>query len=91
LAALAKAMAQGGVRAIKAFPLLGDAGSRLHKRERSISWDAVVVCSVDQPGRGPDRCATHHTSAAIGVSSPVEIDREKTSSKPKCFAHPADI
>ncbi|MFN5568997.1 MAG: hypothetical protein ACK495_12550, partial [Bradyrhizobium sp.] len=47
--ALAKAMAEGGVRPITAFPLLGDAGSRLHKRERSISWDAVVVCRVDQP------------------------------------------
>jgi adenine-specific DNA methylase len=49
-AALAKAMADSGVRPIKAFPLLGDCGSRLHKRERSISWDAVVVCRVDQPG-----------------------------------------
>lgn len=49
-AALAKAMANGGVRPINAFPLLGDCGSRLHKRERSISWDAVMVCRVDQPG-----------------------------------------
>jgi putative DNA methylase len=49
-AALAKAMADGGVRPVKAFPLLGDCGSRLHKRERSVSWDAVVVCRVDQPG-----------------------------------------
>lgn len=48
--ALAKAMAEGGVRPIGAFPLLGDAGTRLHKRERSISWDAVVICRVDQPG-----------------------------------------
>ncbi|MBR0780747.1 hypothetical protein [Bradyrhizobium iriomotense] len=48
--ALAKAMAEGGVRPIRALPLLGDAGTRLHKRERSISWDAVVVCRIDQPG-----------------------------------------
>ena len=48
--ALSKAMADGGVRPIKAFPLLGDCGSRLHRRKRSISWDAVVVCRVDQPG-----------------------------------------
>ncbi|MDA9546375.1 hypothetical protein ACM43_18440 [Bradyrhizobium sp. CCBAU 45321] len=48
--ALAKGMAEGGVRPIRALPLLGDAGTRLHKRERSISWDAVVVCRVDQPG-----------------------------------------
>lgn len=48
--ALANAMAEGGVRPIRAFPLLGDCGSRMHKRERSISWDAVVVCRVDEPG-----------------------------------------
>jgi putative DNA methylase len=48
--ALAKGMADGGVCPIKAFPLLGDCGSRLHKRERSVSWDAVVVCRVDRPG-----------------------------------------
>jgi putative DNA methylase len=49
-AALAKAMVDGGVRPIKAFPLLSDCSSRLHKRERSISWDAVVVCRVDEAG-----------------------------------------
>lgn len=55
--ALAKAMADGGVRPIMAFPLLGDAGTRLHKRERSISWDAVVICRVDQSGcwRAPQK------------------------------------
>jgi len=48
-AALANAMGEGGVLPIKAFPLLGDCGSRLHKREKSISWDAVVVCKVGWP------------------------------------------
>lgn len=47
--ALARAMAMAGVRAINAFPMLGDCGTRLHKRERSISWDAVVVCEVGEP------------------------------------------
>ena len=49
-AALAKAMADAGLRPITTLPLLGDCGSRLHKRERSISWDAVVVCEIGRPG-----------------------------------------
>jgi hypothetical protein len=50
----------GGVCPIKAFPMLGDCGSRLHKRERSISWDAVVVCRVDRPG-----CWSHAGDVAL--------------------------
>jgi hypothetical protein len=37
MVALANAMASGGVVPIAAFSMLGDCGSRLHKRERSIS------------------------------------------------------
>jgi adenine-specific DNA methylase len=57
--ALAKAMAAGGIRPIATFPMLGDCGSRLHKRERSISWDAVVVCKVGRSGEWhvPDAAA----------------------------------
>jgi hypothetical protein len=40
--------------------MLGDCGSRLHKRERSISWDAVVVCRVDRPG-----CWSHAGDVAL--------------------------
>jgi len=47
--ALANAMATSGVVPICAFPLLGDCGTRLHKRERSISWDAIMVCKVGAP------------------------------------------
>jgi putative DNA methylase len=47
--ALANAMATSGVIPICAFPLLGDCGTRLHKRERSISWDAIMVCKVGAP------------------------------------------
>jgi adenine-specific DNA methylase len=46
--ALAKAMSESGVVPIKTFPLLGDCGTRLHRRERSISWDAIVVCKAGE-------------------------------------------
>lgn len=47
--ALAKAMAQAGVTPIRTFPLYGDSSASLHKHNHSISWDAVMVCRVNEP------------------------------------------
>jgi putative DNA methylase len=44
--ALATAMSESGVIPVNTFPFLGDCGTRLHRTERSISWDAIVVCRV---------------------------------------------
>jgi hypothetical protein len=38
-----------GIIPVRAFPMLGDCGSRLHKHARSISWDAVMVCKPGNP------------------------------------------
>jgi putative DNA methylase len=46
--AIAQAMAKAGVVAICTFPLFGDSSASLHKHEKSISWDCVMVCKVAQ-------------------------------------------
>lgn len=47
--AIAKAMAQAGVRPIRTLPLYGDSSASLHKHDHSISWDAVMVCRLGEP------------------------------------------
>jgi adenine-specific DNA methylase len=47
--ALAAAMAATGIVPICAFPMFGDSTTSLHKHEQSISWDAVLVCTVGTP------------------------------------------
>lgn len=47
--AIARAMAQAGVTPIRTLPLYGDSSASLHKRDHSISWDAVMVCRLGDP------------------------------------------
>ena len=47
--ALAQAMARSGIIPIQTLPLYGDSSAGLHKRVRSISWDAVMVCRIGTP------------------------------------------
>jgi adenine-specific DNA methylase len=47
--AIATAMAKAGVVPIRTFPLFGDSSASLHKHERSISWDCVMVCRLAEP------------------------------------------
>ncbi len=47
--AIASAMAKAGLTPICTFPLYGDSSASLHKRARSISWDAVMVCRLGEP------------------------------------------
>lgn len=42
--AIATAMARAGVSPICTFPMYGDSSASLHKHDRSISWDCVMVC-----------------------------------------------
>jgi putative DNA methylase len=44
--AIAKALAKAGIHPINTFPLYGDAGTSLHKKGNSISWDCVMVCRL---------------------------------------------
>jgi putative DNA methylase len=44
--AIAKALANAGIHPINTFPLYGDAGTSLHKKSNSISWDCVMVCQL---------------------------------------------
>ena len=51
--AIASALARTGLQPTVAFPLYGDSAVSLHKRDRSISWDAVMVCRLSEPIRVP--------------------------------------
>ena len=51
--AIASALARSGLQPTTAFPLYGDSAVSLHKRDRSISWDAVMVCRLIEPIRVP--------------------------------------
>lgn len=44
--ALAKALADAGIRPVGAWPMFGDGGSGLHKHANSISWDCVLHCEI---------------------------------------------
>ena len=49
--AIGSALARAGFQPVSVFPLYGENGSRLHKRDNSISWDCVVVCAKADPVR----------------------------------------
>lgn len=49
--AIAKTLAATGVIPFQVLPLYGDSSASLHKCEKSISWDAVLVCRVGTPIR----------------------------------------
>lgn len=58
---LAEALSTCGLRLIQAFPMLGDTDAGLHKHDRSIRWDAVLVA----------RRGTHRGELRMG---PEELD-----------------
>jgi hypothetical protein len=37
---------QAGIVPRTAFPMMGESGPNLHKHENSVSWDAVLVCTL---------------------------------------------
>ena len=49
--AIGTALARAGFQPVSVFPLYGENGSRLRKRDNSISWDCVVVCAKADPVR----------------------------------------
>ena len=65
--AIASGLARAGLQPTCAFPLFGDSRASLHKHERSLSWDAVIVCRLVEPlgvpSIGPDdRAAGEHSA-----------------------------
>lgn len=44
--ALGNALAAAGIRPLRAWPMLSDTGSGLHKHPNSISWDCVLHCDL---------------------------------------------
>lgn len=47
--AIAAAMAKAGIRPVTTLPLYGNSSASLHKHQKSISWDAVMVCRLGDP------------------------------------------
>lgn len=80
--AITYALGKSGLEPTCAFPLYGDSRVSLHKHERSISWDAVMVCRVSEllrvPSIQPEDRATGERAAIKWSASLAERNLQMT-------------
>ncbi len=93
--AIAQAMARAGVRPIRALPLYGDSSASLHKHDHSISWDAVMVCSLGKPCAklivGADAKAIGRQVAEAWAIALIKKELKMTDGDQTNIAHAASI